>query len=62
MPGLREKLAELDTYRDILVKQMDTLQGFFDACTDITTTPPETCEAFDSFMFSVNDDTMCDTP
>ncbi|CAL4218616.1 unnamed protein product, partial [Meganyctiphanes norvegica] len=32
--GLREKLAEIDTYRDILVRQMDTLQSYFDACAD----------------------------
>lgn len=30
--GLREKLAEMETYRDILIRQVDTLQGFFDAC------------------------------
>lgn len=32
--GLREKLAEIDTYRDILMKQMDTLQSYFDACAE----------------------------
>lgn len=30
--GLREKISEMETYRDILVRQIDTLQGFFDAC------------------------------
>lgn len=30
--GLREKLAEMETYRDILIRQVDALQGFFDAC------------------------------
>ena len=30
--GLREKLSEMETYRDILVRQVDTLQGFFDGC------------------------------
>lgn len=30
--GLREKLSEMETYRDILIRQVDTLQGFFDAC------------------------------
>uniref|UniRef100_A0A0P4WVJ1 Ceramide transfer protein n=1 Tax=Scylla olivacea TaxID=85551 RepID=A0A0P4WVJ1_SCYOL len=33
--GLREKLAEIDTYRDILIRQMDTLQSYFDACADV---------------------------
>lgn len=30
--NLNEKLAELQTYRDILYRQIDTLQGYFDAC------------------------------
>ena len=29
---LRAKLAELETYRDILVQQIDTLQKYFDMC------------------------------
>ncbi|EFX89333.1 hypothetical protein DAPPUDRAFT_40354 [Daphnia pulex] len=33
--GLREKLSEMETYRDILIRQVDTLQGFFDACADV---------------------------
>ena len=32
--GLKEKLAEIETYRDILVKQMDTLQSYFDECAE----------------------------
>ncbi|KAA0199999.1 hypothetical protein HAZT_HAZT001362, partial [Hyalella azteca] len=36
MHGLRDKLAELETYRDILIKQMDALQSFFDACSDLS--------------------------
>jgi collagen type IV alpha-3-binding protein len=28
---LQTKLAELDTYRDILCRQVDTLQAYFDA-------------------------------
>ncbi|XP_045596004.2 ceramide transfer protein isoform X1 [Procambarus clarkii] len=32
--GLKEKLAELETYRDILLRQMDTLQSYFDACAE----------------------------
>ncbi|KAL1115010.1 hypothetical protein AAG570_007833 [Ranatra chinensis] len=30
--GLKEKIAEMETYRDILCEQMDTLQTFFDVC------------------------------
>ncbi len=33
--NLREKLAEMDTYREILCKQADSLQGYFDACAEI---------------------------
>ncbi|CAN0322444.1 unnamed protein product [Lampetra fluviatilis] len=32
--GLREKLAELETFRDILCRQVETLQKYFDACAD----------------------------
>lgn len=32
--GLREKLAEMETFRDILCRQIDTLQGYFDACSE----------------------------
>lgn len=30
--GLREKLLEMETFRDILCRQVDTLQAYFDAC------------------------------
>ena len=30
--GISEKLAELETFRDILCRQIDTLQSYFDAC------------------------------
>ena len=30
--GLREKLAEMETFRDILTRQVDTLQSYFDGC------------------------------
>ncbi|XP_037079943.1 ceramide transfer protein-like isoform X2 [Pollicipes pollicipes] len=30
--GLKEKIEELETYRDILKRQVDTLQTFFDTC------------------------------
>ncbi|XP_043794471.1 ceramide transfer protein isoform X2 [Apis laboriosa] len=32
--GLKEKLAELETFRDILIKQIDTLQKYFDNCAE----------------------------
>ncbi|XP_002168208.2 ceramide transfer protein isoform X1 [Hydra vulgaris] len=32
--GLREKLLELETYRDILSRQTDTLQEYFDSCAE----------------------------
>uniref|UniRef100_A0A672HMR8 Ceramide transporter 1 n=1 Tax=Salarias fasciatus TaxID=181472 RepID=A0A672HMR8_SALFA len=31
---LREKLAEMETFRDILCRQVDTLQKYFDNCAD----------------------------
>ncbi|KAM8742973.1 ceramide transfer protein-like isoform X3 [Acanthopagrus latus] len=31
---LREKLAEMETFRDILCRQVDTLQKYFDGCAD----------------------------
>lgn len=31
---MREKLAEMETFRDILCRQVDTLQKFFDSCAD----------------------------
>ncbi|KAK7080293.1 Collagen type IV alpha-3-binding protein [Halocaridina rubra] len=32
--GLHEKLAEIDTYRDIVIRQMEALQSYFDACAE----------------------------
>ncbi|XP_031440512.1 ceramide transfer protein isoform X2 [Clupea harengus] len=32
--SLREKLAEMETFRDILCRQVDTLQRYFDNCSD----------------------------
>ncbi len=34
--GLAEKLAECDTFKDILCQQIDTLQSYFDACAEIS--------------------------
>lgn len=33
--GLSEKLAEMETFRDILCRQIDTLQSYFDSCSDV---------------------------
>lgn len=33
--GLNEKLAEMETFRDILCRQIDTLQSYFDSCSDV---------------------------
>ncbi|KAM4576618.1 ceramide transfer protein-like isoform 2-T2 [Odontesthes bonariensis] len=33
---LREKLAEMETFRDILCRQVDTLQKYFDTCADVS--------------------------
>lgn len=32
---LREKLAEMETFKDLLCKQVDSLQAYFDACSTI---------------------------
>lgn len=32
--GLKEKLAEMETFRDILCHQIETLQGYFDSCAE----------------------------
>lgn len=35
--GLKEKLAEMETFKDILCKQVETLQTYFDACANSLT-------------------------
>ncbi|XP_071167056.1 ceramide transfer protein-like isoform X1 [Mytilus edulis] len=35
--GLKEKLAEMETFRDILCRQIDTLQSYFDTCASAVT-------------------------
>lgn len=54
--GLREKLSELETFRDILCGQIDTLQSYFDECAHPTnstetsganSTPPVNSRAID---------------
>jgi collagen type IV alpha-3-binding protein len=37
--GLREKLLEMETFRDILCRQVDTLQSYFDACAEAMSRP-----------------------
>lgn len=32
--GLKEKVAELETFRDILCRQIEALQGYFDTCAE----------------------------
>uniref|UniRef100_A0A8C5C0S4 Ceramide transfer protein n=1 Tax=Gadus morhua TaxID=8049 RepID=A0A8C5C0S4_GADMO len=34
--SLREKLSEMETFRDILCRQVDTLQRYFDGCADVS--------------------------
>ncbi|XP_012264043.1 ceramide transfer protein isoform X1 [Athalia rosae] len=38
--GLKEKLAEMETFKNILVQQTDTLQKYFDNCADGTKIAP----------------------
>ncbi|XP_046752312.1 ceramide transfer protein [Diprion similis] len=40
--GLKEKLAEMETFKNILVQQIDTLQKYFDNCADIAKVSPAT--------------------
>jgi collagen type IV alpha-3-binding protein len=35
--GLKEKLAEMETFKDILCRQVETLQTYFDACANSST-------------------------
>ncbi|KRY34035.1 Collagen type IV alpha-3-binding protein [Trichinella spiralis] len=52
--GLNEKISELETYREIVLRQIDTLQSYFDSCAEETTStwnipraPREPGEDFD---------------
>lgn len=38
---LKEKLAEMETYKDILCNQMKTLQGYFDTCAETAHNVPQ---------------------
>jgi len=35
--GLKEKLAEMETFKDILCRQVEALQAYFDACANSST-------------------------
>lgn len=58
--SLREKLAEMETFRDILCRQVDTLQKYFDGCSDAVSkdelqrdkskTPADTHAAFHQLL------------
>jgi len=39
--ALAEKLAECETFKDILCRQIETLQSYFDACSSIATSLPK---------------------
>ncbi|XP_064475291.1 ceramide transfer protein-like [Ornithodoros turicata] len=43
--GLREKLLEMETFRDILCRQVDTLQVYFDACAASSAENVEDCSS-----------------
>lgn len=62
--GLTEKLAEIETYRDILCRQIETLQSYFDACSDVaqnhTHSPNHRSHVeTPSSLLSKEDDKMC---
>uniref|UniRef100_A0A1I8G9U5 PH domain-containing protein n=1 Tax=Macrostomum lignano TaxID=282301 RepID=A0A1I8G9U5_9PLAT len=38
--GVKEKLAEIDTFREMLIRQVDTLQGYFDLCSQLAASSP----------------------
>lgn len=42
--NLREKLAELDTFRDILCNQMEMLQKYFDKCAEVASESQLNCQ------------------
>jgi len=45
--GLREKLAEMETFKEILSHQVDSLQNYFDACASaITQHTVHDCELY----------------
>lgn len=70
--GLTEKLAEMETFRDILCRQIDTLQSYFDACAELAAAsspdasgaaPPESSASAEGVEDSLEDpeDDVADT-
>ncbi|OXA62811.1 Collagen type IV alpha-3-binding protein [Folsomia candida] len=57
--GLKVKVAELETYRDILIQQIDTLQKYFDVCS-LGSVPQEDSTTFPA-LFSDDLDTPTPT-
>ncbi|XP_020600875.1 collagen type IV alpha-3-binding protein-like [Orbicella faveolata] len=55
--GLREKLMELETFRDIVCQQIDTLQSYFDACAGAggNHKQPSHVDGHDRDLFGSND-------
>jgi len=52
--GLREKLAEMETFKDILSHQVDSLQNYFDACASaITQHTVHDCKLCQTLVFLV---------
>ncbi|XP_062516998.1 ceramide transfer protein-like isoform X2 [Corticium candelabrum] len=58
-PHLREKLNEMETYREILCKQVDTLQAVFDACHEATARAVD--EKDDSQVVNAEEPELADT-
>ncbi|XP_022096492.1 collagen type IV alpha-3-binding protein-like [Acanthaster planci] len=54
--GLREKLAEMETFRDILCRQVDALQGYFDACAESAAGSGDHRKWLDDPLVDSNDD------
>ncbi len=61
---LKEKLAEIETYKDILNKQIETLQVYFDACANSVTEgfEPYNNTAYDSDLDDDTANELLDTP
>ncbi|XP_042898192.1 ceramide transfer protein [Parasteatoda tepidariorum] len=53
--GLRVKLAEMETFKDILCRQVDTLQSYFDVCAEMLTSD-ENHKDNDVHMDDIDDD------
>jgi len=64
--GLKAKIAELETYRDILVQQIETLQKYFDSCTamsslhNLKSTGAGICLNYFTKLYNPFTDLVCD--